>query len=199
MISRAGGSKRHGSGEVGTEVSGLDYPEHAEAALLLATLVPLPKEDGDDDLGEDEGGVPGGEWRKEWTCSETRARLMMVWYHPRMARRQVSGFPVRFFVPDSTIYGSPNLAMDISSCDGSDDPEKRAVTGTNGHVPRAQRMNTLPGSVFQCKAALNKATRCWEADDRGKATFMRKYDYRRHLKTRHLGEEPAEEKKKAQS
>jgi hypothetical protein len=53
MIPRVGGSKRHGSG--------LDYPEHAEAALLLATLVPLPKEDGDDDLEEDEGGVPGGE------------------------------------------------------------------------------------------------------------------------------------------
>jgi hypothetical protein len=46
---------------VGTEVSGLDYPEHAEAALLLATFVPLPNEDGDDDLEEDGEGVPGGE------------------------------------------------------------------------------------------------------------------------------------------
>jgi hypothetical protein len=65
-------------------------------------------------------------------------------------------------------------------------------------VPRACRINTLLSSMCQCnaKAALNKATRCWEADDGGKATFTRKYDYRRHFKIRHLSEKRAEEEKK---
>ena len=62
--------------------------------------------------------------------------------------------------------------------------------------PPAQRMTTPRDGCFQCnaKAAINKVTRCWEAYDCGKARFARKYDYRRHLKTMHLGEMRAEEK-----
>jgi hypothetical protein len=114
------------SSEVVTDVSGLDYLGHADAALLLAALVPLPNEDGDDNLEEDEGGVDllGEAVRADGDAAASR-------------NGTGSGFrlPGTLFCPTPTIYGSPNLAMDIRSCDGSDDPEKSAITGTDGCVP----------------------------------------------------------------
>jgi hypothetical protein len=120
------------SGEVGTDASGPDYLGRTDPALLLATLVPLPNEDGDGDLEDDEGGVDllgdvvstDGEAAPSTNGTEPGFSLPGTLFCPKPTRRKLT-----------SIYRSPNLAMDIRSCGGSDDPEISAATETDGCVP----------------------------------------------------------------
>jgi hypothetical protein len=117
------------SSEVGIDASGIDYLGHLDPALLLATLVPLPNEDEDDDLQE------GVDLLGDAVTTDGDAAPSTNDTEP------VFSLPGTLFCAGPTmrklmsIYRSPNLAMDIRSCGGPDDPEISATTEADGRVP----------------------------------------------------------------